>query len=311
MHDHRRQVGDLGQITDQLVRFEEGVVHEVVAFDASDRQRPLRFGKAVDHQRVGAQGGGTAFPGGPRLGGVHLGDLVVTGQALVEGLDQIAAFLRWYRCDVVLPVVGEQAAGAFLVEPLDFLRPAQEDAAQDQAVHAFWVSLSVGQGQGRAPRATKQHPLVYAKVFANALQVFDQVPGGVVLQARMGRGAATAALVEGDDAVQVGVKVAAALGVAASARASVDKHHGQTFRRAAFVDIKHMRRFHGQIVPGVGFDLRVEGLHCALRVRIIRPWAIINLNCAFSTVLADAFERREWPLRRFPTMASHGAWRRR
>jgi hypothetical protein len=29
-----------------------------------------------------------------------------------------------------------------------------------------------------------------------------------------------------------------------------------------------MRRFHGQIVPGVGFDLRVEGLHRALRVRI-------------------------------------------
>ncbi|MNE20797.1 hypothetical protein D3C80_1139380 [compost metagenome] len=112
----------------------------------------------------------------------------------------------------------------------------------------------------------------------------------------MGRGAATAALVEGDDAVQVGIKVAAALGVAASARASVDEHHGQTFRRAAFVDIKHMRRFHGQIVPGVGFDLRVEGLHCALRVRIIRPWAIINLNCAFSTVLADAFERRELTL---------------
>ncbi|MCU7238544.1 MULTISPECIES: dermonecrotic toxin domain-containing protein [Pseudomonas] len=30
-----------------------------------------------------------------------------------------------------------------------------------------------------------------------------------------------------------------------------------------------MRRFHGQIVPGVGFDLRVEGLHRALRVRIL------------------------------------------
>ncbi|MNC55360.1 hypothetical protein D3C75_1048860 [compost metagenome] len=104
----------------------------------------------------------------------------------------------------------------------------------------------------------------------------------------MGRGAATAALVEGDDAVQGRVEVAAALGVASGARAAVDEYHRQTFWRAAFVDIQHMRRFHGQIVPGVGFDLRVEGLHCALRVRIIRPWAIINLNCALSTARADA-----------------------
>ena len=200
---------------------------------------------------------------------MHLGDLVVAGQALVEGLDQVAALFRRDRRDVVLPVVGEQAAGALLVEPADFLRAAQEDAAQDQAMHALGVGLGIGQGQGGAPRAAEQHPFFDAQVLANAFQVLDQVPGGVVLQARVGRGAATAALVEGDDAVQIGVEVAAALRVAAGARAAVDEHHGQTFRRAAFIDIQHMRRFHGQIVPGVGFDLRVEGLHCALRVRFL------------------------------------------
>lgn len=78
-------------------------------------------------------------------------------------------------------------------------------------MHTLGVGLGVGQGQGRTPRAAEQHPFVDAQVLADALQVLDQVPGGVVLQARMGRGAATAALVEGDDAVQVGVKVATAL----------------------------------------------------------------------------------------------------
>ncbi|MNJ37153.1 hypothetical protein D3C77_319620 [compost metagenome] len=280
MHDHRRQVGDLRHVADQLVRLEEGIIGEVMAFDAGDRQRALRLGEAIDHQRVGPQGCGAPFPGRPGLGRVHLGDLIVAGQALVEGLDQVATLLGRNRCDVVLPVIGEQAAGASLVEPLDLLRAAQEDAAQDQAMHALGVGLGVGQGQGRAPGAAEQHPFFDAQVLADALQVFDQVPGGVVFQAGMGGRTATAALVEGDDAVQVGIEVAAALGIAASTRATMDEHHRQTFRRTALIDIQHMRCFHGQIVPGVGFDLRVQGLHYALRVGIILPLGIINLNCA-------------------------------
>ncbi|MCY1432052.1 hypothetical protein D9M71_480380 [compost metagenome] len=97
------------------------------------------------------------------------------------------------------------------------------------------------------------------------------------------RGRATAAaLIEGDDPVQVGIKVATALGITASTRATMDEQHRQTFRRTALVDVQHMRCFHGQIVPGVGFDLRVQGLHYALRVGIILPLGIINLNCALS-----------------------------
>jgi hypothetical protein len=43
-----------------------------------------------------------------------------------------------------------------------------------------------------------------------------------------------------------------------------------------------MRRFHGQVMPGVGFDLRIQGLHYALRVRIWMAIAIINPNHALS-----------------------------
>ncbi|MNG20850.1 hypothetical protein D3C84_1051420 [compost metagenome] len=34
MYDHARQMGDLAHVSNQLVRFEEGVVREVVTFDA-------------------------------------------------------------------------------------------------------------------------------------------------------------------------------------------------------------------------------------------------------------------------------------
>ncbi|OMP13412.1 hypothetical protein COLO4_01731 [Corchorus olitorius] len=43
-----------------------------------------------------------------------------------------------------------------------------------------------------------------------------------------------------------------------------------------------MRCFDCQIVPGVGFDLWVQGLHYALRVGIVRPFGIINPKCALS-----------------------------
>ncbi|GBH07554.1 ATP phosphoribosyltransferase regulatory subunit HisZ [Pseudomonas syringae pv. actinidiae] len=74
-------------------------------------------------------------------------------------------------------------------------------------------------------------------------------------------GAATATLIERNDSVQVRVKIAAAVRIASRTRATVNEHHRQPFRRTAFIDVEHMRLFHGQIVPGVGFDLRVQSLH--------------------------------------------------
>ncbi|MCY1415816.1 hypothetical protein D9M71_313110 [compost metagenome] len=210
---------------------------------------------------------------------MHLRNLVVAGQPLVESLDQITALIHRNGRDVILPVVGEHAAGARLVEPLDFLWPAQEDPTQDQAMHTLGVGLGIGQGQGRTPGATEQHPFFDAQVLAGPLQVFDQVPGGVVFQAGVGGRTTAATLIESDDAVQVGIKVATALGITTSARAAVNEHHRQTFRRATLIDIQHMRLFHGQIVPGVRFDLRVQSLHCALRRVLGHPcWGLL-LNC--------------------------------
>ena len=97
-------------------------------------------------------------------------------------------------------------------------------------MHTLRVGLRVGQRQGRTPGAAEQHPFVDAQVFANPLKVGDQIPGGVVFQVGVGRGATATALVEGDNAIQVRIEIPAALGITPGAGAAVDKHHRQTFR---------------------------------------------------------------------------------
>ncbi|MNS68352.1 hypothetical protein D3C72_1016320 [compost metagenome] len=206
------------------------MVAEVVAFDAGNRQRTLRLGETVDYQRVRAQGRGAALPGRPGLGRVHLGDLVVADQAFVERSEQVVALVQRDRRDVVLPVIGEQAAGAGLVEPFDFLRTAEKDPAQDQAVYPLRMGLRVGQREGRTPGAAKQHPFVDAQVLSNPLQVGDQIPGGVVFQAGVRRGATAAALIESDNAIEIRIEEATTLGITSGTGAAVDEHHRQTFR---------------------------------------------------------------------------------
>jgi hypothetical protein len=95
----------------------------------------------------------------------------------------------------------------------------------------------------------------------DAFEVLDQMPSGVVLQAGMGRGTAAATLIEGDNAVKVRIEITPALRVASRTRSAVNEDDRQAIRRAAFIDIQHMRLFHCQIVPGVRFDLRVQSLH--------------------------------------------------
>lgn len=72
-------------------------------------------------------------------------------------------------------------------------------------MHTLRMGLRVGQRQGRAPRATKQHPFIDAQVLANPLKIGDQIPGGVVSRLAWGGTTATA-LIEGDDSVQVRIK---------------------------------------------------------------------------------------------------------
>jgi hypothetical protein len=118
-------------------------------------------------------------------------------------------------------------------------------------------------------------------VFANALQVFDQVPGGVVFKTGVWRRTTAAALIERDDAVQIGIEITTALGIASGTRAAVNEHDRQAFGRTTFIDIQDMRFFDSQIVPGIRFDLRVQSLHrCSTKsnsgAAVYLPLGIIN-----------------------------------
>ena len=82
--------------------------------------------------------------------------------------------------------------------------------------------------------------------FADALDIVDQVGGGVVLQPAMRRGAAAAALVEQDDAIAARVEKPAQGGRDPAARTAMQGDHGQAVRTAAFLDMELVAAAHRQ-----------------------------------------------------------------
>src|SRR5690606_315674 len=151
-------------------------------------------------------------------------------------------------------------AGAFLIEPAELLRAAQEDATQNQPLHALRMRLRIGQRQGGAPGAAKQHESVDAQMLTNALDIGDQRLGGIVLQARVRGGTTAAALIEGDNAIQGRIEVTATGGIAAGAGTTMNEQHRQPVRRATLVDVQNMRWLDRQLMACVGFDLRIQSL---------------------------------------------------
>ena len=149
---------------------------------------------------------------------------VVAGQAPVIGLDQVVALGLGDRRQVFLPAVREQEGRAFLVEPADLGAAHREDAAQHQLADVGGMRLGIGQRQRRTPGSAEHQPLVRAHdLGAQALDVRDQVPSGVVLQAGVRRGAAAAALVEQQHVVQAGIEQLALHRRAAAAGAAMQE----------------------------------------------------------------------------------------
>src|SRR5690606_31586056 len=119
--------------------------------------------------------------------------------------------------------------GALLVEPAQLCLTQQENPAHDQGVYVFGMGLRVGQRQGRTPGAAEHHHLVRVQdLGAQALDVGDQIPGGVVFDVGRGGGPAAAALVEQQHVVACRIEQAAVGGRTACAGPAV-----QEYRRAA------------------------------------------------------------------------------
>ena len=187
-------------------------------------------------------------------------------QAAVIGRHQVAALVLRDRGQEPLPGVGKQHRGAVLVEPAQLALGQQEDAAQDQAVDAVGMGDGVGQGQGRAPRSAEHRPFLDAQMNAQALDVLDQAPGGVVVQAGVRARAAAAALVEQGHAPLGRVEEPPHGRVDRAARAAVQDHTGFAARVAAFLVIDLVRAAGGHPAEREGLDLAeqsttAEGRH--------------------------------------------------
>src|SRR5579871_238255 len=142
----------------------------------------------------------------------------------MRGAQQASALGRRNGCEVALPGVGEKMAGAAgLIEPIDLVRSAEEDAAQHEAEDALGVGHRIGEPKGAAPAAAVDDPPRDAERLAKALDVGDEVPGGVLGELRMRRRATGAALLEEDDPVMRRIEEAPVVGEKAAARAAMEE----------------------------------------------------------------------------------------
>ena len=148
------------------------------------------------------------------------------------GAHEVAAFRLRDVVSVPFERVWEDMARTFLVKPCKFALTAQKDATEHEVLHTLRMVLGVDEGERRAPRAAEHHPFVDAQVFAELLNVGHGRHGRVVFKFSPWRRAATATLIELDDAPMVRIEVTAVIGLAAPAWAAVDDEHRRPFRMA-------------------------------------------------------------------------------
>ena len=96
----------LRRLAQQLAFLDPAVRRHVVVLDPGDRDRDIGRGEMLDRLRAREQGDDVAFPFAPRLGGGELLVLVVAGQALAIGFDEVAALAFGDRRQELLELVG-------------------------------------------------------------------------------------------------------------------------------------------------------------------------------------------------------------
>ena len=139
-------------------------------------------------------------------------------------------------------------------EPVDLLLLTQEYAAENETEASVPELAGVVDGQGAAPGTTEEVPFLYAQVFAEALDVLNQMLRGVVLQAAEGVGASGAALVEDYDAEKVGIEEASVGRRCTRAGAAVQEKDRHAVGVAALLPIEIVKIVHGEKARGVGGD---------------------------------------------------------
>ena len=169
---------------------------------------------------------------------------------------------------VVLLVLGQKGceggvgvgkdAGQAVQEPVELGGAAEKDAAQDEAGDAVGMGLGVGEGEGGAPGAAEKKEALDAQMFAQGLDVGDQVGGGVVVQAAERARPAGAALVEDHDAPEGRIEEAAVDGAGAGAGAAVEEQDGAALRVADLLPIHDVAAGERQVAGLERSDFREQ-----------------------------------------------------
>src|SRR5262249_29677713 len=120
------------------------------------------------------------------------------------------------------------------------------------------MRLGVGERERRAPRATEHLPALDAEVLAQLLDIVDEMPCRVLIDASMRRGAAAATLVEQHDAVAVRVVIATHDGGGTAARSAMQQQGGVAARVAAFLVVELVQCGNLEPARAVGSDLRIK-----------------------------------------------------
>src|SRR6266446_6899777 len=187
LHNDAGYPSDPIDILNQIVvRFEEGVVHKVVAFDACKCERKLRVGKLLNHGWIEKKLRSTSFPDAPGARRFQTRRSVFARQPPVIGAYHINAFRFWNDFKILFPDIRKDRASALLIEPLNLFGATKKDSAQYEFSCPIRMSLGVSKSERAAPGAADHLPGIYAHIFAQLLDVGNQMPGGVLFEARVG-----------------------------------------------------------------------------------------------------------------------------
>ncbi len=96
-------------------------------------------------------------------------------------------------------------------------------------------------------------------MLTQALDVFHQVPGGVVDKARMGSALAASTLIKQDNSVAFGIEETPHLAFSAPTGSAMQEDHGLAASIAAFLEIDFVQLRYAQKPFAVGPDCRIEG----------------------------------------------------
>lgn len=137
------------------------------------------------------------------------------------------------------------------------------------------MATGIGQRQSAAKPTPKNQPLLDRQKFPQLHQVIDQMGKRIVGQTSLGCRSTSATLIHQNNAISSWVKKSPTVEFATGARPSVQKHHRNSVRVTAFVNIKLMHLSNRHPMPSVGFDFWVKGLHGLGFAQAARSFALI------------------------------------